>query len=802
MIRAYLKDLDDVNLTSKLPVTNDVLTYDGTLATWVPKQPVISAPTYASASYIIDLNKWGIKNDGTNSAATTKGINDALSWAKAQGITHCVMPSGTYLLKMDSTTYACILMPSGMHLEMADGCKMQLETNSSPWYSIFYLKGVNDSIISGGTIIGDKKTHVYQLGIKFVRGGVNADGSLNSNPNFIRSQTIDRYSNPGLLQLFRLWSIPGVTTTGYSFYQYKDTVSAATLAGSRNNGQFAPAAPTGRGWFADIANANKMIFAIDITSSPLTDAQIAQINAKVDAQNYTHEWGHGIQLLGANNVQILDVDISNCTGDGVVTTWLEYKLNPSDYTQEQMGSFITVHNCNLHHCRRQGISLIGSTDVTVSNNKIHHIGYADDGVTEDGISPMFGIDIESMWSETNIPTWRPELNQSGLELNTRIYIKDNYISDNRRGHFVNADGINIVVENNTFSGYNVGGISSYPNNMYVKYVNNTFMGCELVVKGDNFLCGAVFNNANLTIADVSGAVITNCQIKNGAFTGSALTGYFGTPTVNVAASTFTYGAEHGMGNGAKIVFEQWLGKVPTGISVDKLYYTVSVTPTSFKVSESANGAAITLTDAGTTGFNISRYNYGRFYISDIVVERDWRADNSLSKNFSLLVSGGVIRNIAVKNYELEIVSPANYVGRPIIIDGVTVIEGGANFESCELSNSSFLRIKTGILGGDINLGTTDAQYTRKVLVDQCMFQNVGVNYNGNVTNNRSTFLKANIGKSDNMNAAVITNSYLEDSNINMHWLTHANSMTIARSIFRNVATDVNANTRMLDNLVI
>lgn len=91
---------------------------------------------------------------------------------------------------------------------------------------------------------------------------------------------MDRYANPGLLKTFRLWSISGVTASGYSFYQYKDTVSSSTLVGSRTNGQFAPAAPTGRGWFADIGNANKMIFVIDTTSSPLNDAQIAQINAK------------------------------------------------------------------------------------------------------------------------------------------------------------------------------------------------------------------------------------------------------------------------------------------------------------------------------------------------------------------------------------------------------------------------------------------------------------------------------------------------------------------------------------------
>ncbi|MFC3846779.1 right-handed parallel beta-helix repeat-containing protein [Paenibacillus sp. PFR10] len=798
MIKVNLRDLDDTNLTATLPMNNDVLTYDSTQSSWIPKKPSVASVT--SNPFVIDLNRWNIKNDGTESTTTTQGINDALTWAKSQGFSHIILPKGTYTLKMDSTSFSCIYMQSDLHFEMADGCTVQIETNSSPWYRIFDVTNVKHAKISGGKIIGDKKTHVYQIGVKFIRGGVNSDGSLNSNPNFIRSEVIDRYLNPGLLKSFRLWSISGVSATGYNFYQYKDSISSNSLVGYRTNGQFAPAAPTGRGWFADIDSVNKMLFVIDITSTPLSDTQIAQINAKIDSQGYTHEWGQGIEIKGSFDIELENIEINYCTGDAISTGWLEYKTNPADYTQDQMGSNIYIHNCDLHHCRRQGISLGASNDISIIKNKIHHIGKADDGVTEDGTAPMFGIDIESMWSETNIPTWRPELNQAGFELNTRIYIRDNYIYNNSRGHVVNADGINVVLESNTFEGYNIGGISSYPNNMYVKYLNNTMIGCELVVKGDNFLNGAVCYNGNVKIADIAGAVIMNCQIKNGFFYGSSVYGYFGTPTVDVPSSTFTYSSPHGMGNGAKISFEQWVGKVPTGISVDKLYYTLNVKTNSFQVSETLNGTPVAITDSGITGFNISRFNYGRCYISDIVVERDWRNDNTLSPNFQLILTGGLIRNVTVKNYEIDIRPLANYVGRPIQIDGITLIEGGANFEGCNLINSSFTRSKTGILGGDISLGTNDARYTRKLVVDNCTFQNVGINFNGNVTNNRSTFITSSIGKADNVNMAVISTSYLEDTKLNFHWLTRDKSMTIARCIFKNVTADTNSNTRIIDNI--
>ncbi|MED0978648.1 right-handed parallel beta-helix repeat-containing protein [Bacillus paramycoides] len=800
-IRVNLDDLNDLDLTTKFPTHNDVLVYDSTKSKWIPK--VLSFPLTGSVSnsYVLELDRWNIKSNGTDSYETTKGINDALVWAKSQGYNHVVLSSGTYKLKIDPITFTCIVLQSDMHFEMMDGCILELEANSSPWYSIFGVKGVKNVKISGGKIVGDKKTHKYELGVKFVRGGINVDGSLNSNPNFIRSEIVDRYENPGLLQNFRLWSIPGVVATGYSFYQYKDIISNSTLVGVRNNGGFAPTSPTGRGWFAPIKDANKMIFVIDITSSPLSDTQIAQINAKVDNQNWTHEWGQGIQINGSHNIVINNVEISDCTGDAIATAWLEYKLNSSDYIQEDMGSYIYIHSCNLHHCRRQGISLTGSNDIYISSNKIHHIGKADDDVTVDGTAPMFGIDIESMWSETNIPTWRPELNKSGLELNTRMYIFNNYIYDNARGHFVNVDGINVIVENNTFEGPNVGGVSSYQNNWYVKYLNNTFIGCEFVVKGDNFVNGVVCNNGSIKLMDVQGAVVQNCQIKNGLFYGYSSLGYFGTPAIDVTTSTFTFSRPHGMGNGAKICFEQWVGKVPTGISVDKLYYTLNVTAIGFQVSEILNGTPVAITDLGISGFNISRYDYGRCYISDIMIEKEW-SDSTVDGGVDIILTGGVIKNLTVKNYGLTIGVPENYVGRPNVVEGITVIEGPAQLECCNISNGKFMKMKTSRIGGDIALGSNDVKYKRKVNIDNCIFQNVALNFDGNVLNTRSTFLNSFIRKVDNENTSVITLSYLENTSIALHWLTKEKTMVIAKCIFNNVSTDITKSTMLIDNVVL
>lgn len=760
-------------------------------------------------SYWIELSRFGIKNDGTDAAATTSGINDAVAWAFSEGCNHVLLPAGIYKVRIDPVTFSALVMPSGMHFEMADGCSIELEANSSPQYHIFHMKSIRHAKISGGSIVGDKKTHLYEIYVKFVRGGVNTDGSLNSDPNWIRSEVVDRYAHPGLLSQFRLWNTSGgvLTATGYHFYQYNGTVSSATLVGSRTDGGFAPGSPTGRGWFLNnaggIAVNNKMVFAINIAASPLTDAQIAALSLKVDNSYYTHESGLGIGIFGCNDIEIEGIDISNCTGDGILTGWAEYHSDPSLYTQDEMGQRIRIHDCNIHHNRRQGISLCASNDTYVYNNHIHDIGFADDGVTSDfrnGTAPMFGIDIESMVGESNIPFKTPD-QPVGLELNYRIHIENNHIYRNKAGHFVNADGTDITIESNTFEGYNVGGVSSNANHLYVKYLNNTFNGCELWVTADNFVNGGVFHKGNIRFQDVKGAVVQNCRIKDGQMYGSMLYGYFGTPSVNVSTGTFTYTTPHGMGNGAQISFEQWVGRVPAGISVDQLYYTVNITSTSFQVSLTKGGAPVAITDAGEPGFNISRYNYGRCYISDITLERDWRPDNALTPNLNLQAAGAVFKNVTVKNYDVSLLVPASYAGRPNQIEGLSVIEGSARLEGCVVRGGSFIRAKTRALGGtDIQLGSNLANFTRKVIAQDCLFQNLGVVIDGNTLVTGSSLINSSIGKADNNNKGVVTHSYLENTNVNLHWMTKDKSVTLVQNVFNGVAvTGSSPFVRQVDN---
>ena len=98
----------------------------------------------------------------------------------------------------------------------------------------------------------------------------------------------------------------------------------------------------------------------------------------------THEFGYGIYVLGDSKRRPVGLTIENCnlynmTGDAIVT-----KNGVSTGT-------ININNCQLHHCRRQGISILDSDRITVDNCSIFKIGTSD-GIS--GTAPMAGIDIE------------------------------------------------------------------------------------------------------------------------------------------------------------------------------------------------------------------------------------------------------------------------------------------------------------------------------------------------------------------------------------------------------------------------
>lgn len=135
-----------------------------------------------------------------------------------------------------------------------------------------------------------------------------------------------------------------------------------------------------------------------------------------------HDEGHGIcAWTSVSRVLIEDVELRDLTGDGVLILG-----SRGDDTEPGVPSTnVTIRNSEIHHNRRQGVSIVGGHSIVVEDNHIHHIG---------GTAPQFGIDIEGA-GRTDRDIW----------------IHRNDFHDNAGGDIVTSSGRNVWIEGNTLT---------------------------------------------------------------------------------------------------------------------------------------------------------------------------------------------------------------------------------------------------------------------------------------------------------------------------------------------------------------
>ena len=99
-------------------------------------------------------------------------------------------------------------------------------------------------------------------------------------------------------------------------------------------------------------------------------------------QSFTHEWGFGICISASSHVLIQGVTVTDMTGDGIIIEGsYDYLSNGGS-----MSDGVKIYDCEISHCRRQGISVVGAINSEIAGNTIYDIK---------GTDPQYGIDIES-----------------------------------------------------------------------------------------------------------------------------------------------------------------------------------------------------------------------------------------------------------------------------------------------------------------------------------------------------------------------------------------------------------------------
>jgi len=110
----------------------------------------------------------------------------------------------------------------------------------------------------------------------------------------------------------------------------------------------------------------------------------------------TYEGGYGISIIDCKNIKLTNLEIYNMTGDGINL----YGANKG----EKLDDDVVIENCDIHDCRRQGITIGCGENITIQNNEIHNIR---------GTAPQSGIDIEG--------NFQSEITDKVIINNNKIY---------------------------------------------------------------------------------------------------------------------------------------------------------------------------------------------------------------------------------------------------------------------------------------------------------------------------------------------------------------------------------------------
>ncbi len=134
--------------------------------TKTPK-PTADAAKYTKV-YTLELEKFAIRNDGTDAEATSRGINRALQHARQAGANRIVFPAGTYLI---SEKDPVILDHHDAIIDL-NGATLKIRPNGLPNYAVVeILPGAKNLRLTNGTIVGDRDEHDYKAAPGTHEGG-------------------------------------------------------------------------------------------------------------------------------------------------------------------------------------------------------------------------------------------------------------------------------------------------------------------------------------------------------------------------------------------------------------------------------------------------------------------------------------------------------------------------------------------------------------------------------------------------------------------------------------------------------
>lgn len=486
----------------------------------------------ANNIYTIPIDSYNIKNDdNTNANETTKGINNAILYAKNNGYDGVKLPKGKYYIdtsvlnktsitdgeKTHSYTKKGICMQSNLELILED-CILEMIPTEDPYYSILNTVNCDNVKITGGTIIGDRVNHNYGMriyGNELKLGSIDettgeeiektTDVRTDFIEKFVKYDTKEEIELPKTMYLVPLWNTYQNSVHGTKrVYCYDENNVFLGICENKKMGEFVL-----------LENTKKIKIVIPNEAIDNHDFSNDVFALNVTGAWCTHEFGTGIVFGYGNNIIIDGTTVKDCVGDciGSVSVPVDIPMNN-----------VKIINCDLSGSRRQGISFVGTGEnYLIEKCKIHNIN---------GIDPQFGIDIEHYNYVKNLVINKCDFydnrkgdidnynGTSGIEVcncsftggvvpTTKggMIVHDCYFKEGSSLHYSYTD--NNISYNNIFvnSSYSIKKTST------ISY-NNRIESSKCDLGGSNNIRNDRYSNCTININPIDGLKINNVYFEN------------------------------------------------------------------------------------------------------------------------------------------------------------------------------------------------------------------------------------------------------------------------------------------------
>lgn len=427
--------------------------------------------------YTLELEKFGIRNDGTEAEATSKGINAALQHAKTLQANRILFPAGTYLINEHDP----VILDHQDTIVDLNGATLQIRANGLPGYAVVeILPGAKNLRLTNGILRGDRDEHDYKAAPGTHEGGAGLTvvGGHNLEIDHLHltqftgdganaSSTGARNRDELLKLIYHNVERRNIESGGFSDQGQKlpDTekvrsIEPYAIGGDRT--QFELGFLGGYMGFPWILGRAYQVYFFDAENRFLEKKECLQYR-KVQVPEKAR-----FMHVEFNQPSVPETPAHPAAHDFLV------RINNFAYSTD-----VHFHSNLMDYNRRLGFTGSGVRWL-IEKNRFEHNG---------GTAPAYGIDLEDGW-----------------EMMQDVVIRKNTFKGNQMGDLVVCAGSEILVEDNDFENR-------------VVFHGRTY---NYTVRGNRMKDGQVFYTTRSGIATITGNTYKNVKLVSVKFDGKGI----------------------------------------------------------------------------------------------------------------------------------------------------------------------------------------------------------------------------------------------------------------------------------------